>query len=537
MADNEAKIIISADPSQFVKFMTDAARSFRDLEKEGKKSLKELDTSWTNFQKGAAEASKAILKEVAGPMLDPMKQAFARALGDAREWRQESTRIMGATGTDWKTIGGEIDAVSLRTKRMPEDTARYLDSVRSLTGSWKFAKDSAEDYSDVSRMLGKQTLAEMAPLASTMQNIFGVEKIKPFFDQAIAGARQLGQSGEMAARQFERLAPMLTGLVPKTGGQGEKFAKSTAAMLPALQKMGLSPEESEMAMQQIIGSYSGDNLVNLERQLRSAGMLGKGQSLKDNFGRLTKTLPEIMGMESELIRRHARGVGGGRELEIKLAKQNFSPLMAGTMIENEQFQRYIFEAMEAKPAAEIEARAGALAQTPEMQRQLNDVISSIYTRKDVGDKKLLAQDLGAALAAGGGGGPKPGEEDWRQSLFGTGKRYSAYASMIPGAGKFGAAATFGLATAEASLQATKDASARGQSVFGVGKGLSADAIGGGSIQTHGMTLAELFGKIFSKDVQRDQAAATADALGQKVLKVQLVAPASPVSMSGGGEQG
>ena len=109
--------------------------------------------------------------------------------------------------------------------------------------------------------------------------------------------------------------------------------------------------------------------------------------------------------------------------------------------------------------------------------------------------------------------------------------------MIPGAGKLGAAATFGFATAEASLQATKDASARGQSVFGVGKGLSADAIGGGSIQTHGMTLAELFGKIFSKDVQRDQAAATADALGQKVLKVQLVAPASPVSMSGGGEQG
>ncbi len=168
MADNEAKIIISADPSQFVKFMTDAARSFRDLEKEGKKSLKELDASWTNFQKGAAEASKAILKEVAGPMLDPMKQAFARALGDAREWRQESTRIMGATGTDWKTIGGEIDAVSLRTKRMPEDTARYLDSVRSLTGSWKFAKDSAEDYSDLSRTLGKQTLSEMAPLASTM---------------------------------------------------------------------------------------------------------------------------------------------------------------------------------------------------------------------------------------------------------------------------------------------------------------------------------------------------------------------------------
>ena len=531
--DNEAKVVISADAALLAKVFADSVKGFREMESQGKKALKELDTSWTNFQKSASEASKAILKEVAGPMLDPMKQAFARALGDAREWRQESTRIMGATGTDWKTIGGEIDAVSLRTKRMPEDTARYLDSVRSLTGSWKFAKDSAEDYSDVSRMLGKQTLAEMAPLASTMQNIFGVEKIKPFFDQAIAGARQLGQSGEMAARQFERIAPMLTGLIPKTVGQGEKFAKSTAAMLPALQKMGLSPEESEIAMQQIIGSYSGDNLVNLERQLRSAGMLGKGQSLKDNFGRLTKTLPEIMGMESELIRRHARGVGGGRELEIKLAKQNFPPLMAGTMIENEQLQRYVSEAMEAKPAGEIEARAGALAQTPEMQRQAADLAARQRARFTLGAAKLTAQDMGAIFAGKSGNMSMQG--GLRDRMYGLGLEYGPYAMAIPGAQTYAAGAYAALGMSSGVSETIKE----GKTLIGAGKGLSADVIGGSapSIQTHGMTLGELFGKIFSKDVQRDQAAATADALGQKVLKVQLVAPASPVPMSGGGEQG
>ena len=534
MADNEAKIIISADPAQFVKFMTDAARSFRDLEKEGKKSLKELDSSWSTFQKGAAEASKAILKEVAGPMLDPMKQAFARALGDAREWRQESTRIMGATGTDWKTIGGEIDAVSLRTKRMPEDTARYLDSVRSLTGSWKFAKDSAEDYSDLSRTLGKQTLAEMAPLASTMQNIFGVDKIKPFFDQAIAGARQLGQSGEMAAQQFERIAPMLTGVIPRTGGQGEKFAKSTAAMIPALQKMGLSPEESEMAMQQIIGSYSGDNLVNLERQLRSAGMLGKGQSLKDKFGRLTRTLPEMMGMEAELIRRHAKGVGGGRALEEKLAKQNFAPFMAGALIENEQLQRHVSEAMEAKPAGEIEAYTQALAQTPELQRQAADLEARQRARATLGAAKLTAQDVGA-IFAGGSSVNMSAQGGLRDRLYGLGSEYGPYAMAIPGAQTYAAGAYAALGMSSGVSETIKE----GKTLIGVGKGLSADTIGGGtpSTQTHGMTLGELFGKIFSKDVQRDQAAATADALGQKVLKVQLVAPASPVPMSGGGEQG
>ena len=512
MADNEAKIIISADPAQFVKFMTDAARSFRDLEKEGKKSLKELDSSWSTFQKGAAEASKAILKEVAGPMLDPMKQAFARALGDAREWRQESTRIMGATGTDWKTIGGEIDAVSLRTKRMPEDTARYLDSVRSLTGSWKFAKDSAEDYSDLSRTLGKQTLAEMAPLASTMQNIFGVDKIKPFFDQAIAGARQLGQSGEMAAQQFERIAPMLTGVVPRTSGQGEKFAKSTAAMIPALQKMGLSPEESEMAMQQIIGSYSGDNLVNLERQLRSAGMLGKGQSLKDKFGRLTRTIPELMDIEAKLIKKHAAGQRGGRELEERMAKQSFAPFMAGALIENEQLQRYVSEAMEAKPAEEIEARTKALAQTPELQRQAAEIQLRQGIRATTGATKLALQDQGV-VALATPAGPQRGKE----SFLGRVRRET-----------FEAGAKIGeLMSSEDPAALISESARRPVQMKPIGQ----------VVKAAGTDLAGLFSRIFGSDAQRQQAAATADALGQKVLKVQLVAPASPVPMSGGGEQG
>lgn len=536
MSDNEAKIIITADPAQFQKFLVDTIRGLREVEREGKKSVKELDTAWASFQRNSAEAAKAILREVAGPVMDPMKQAYARALGDARQWRQESTRIMGETGSDWKQIGGEIDAVSLRTRRMPEDTARYLDTVRQLTGSWKYAKDTAEDYSDVARMLGKQTAAEMAPLAATMTNIFHVDKVKPFFEQAIAGAKALGQSGEMSMRQFERLAPMMTGMVPRQGGKGAEFAKSAAAMLPAMQKLGLSPEESEMAMQQIIGSYSGDNLINLERQMKGAGVLARGEHLKDKYGRLTRTIPELMQLESQLIKRHARGLGGGAELEEKIAKQSVAPLMAGLLIDNDQFQRYIGEAAGAAPAGEIEARKQALEKTPELQRQLNDRILALGMRKDVGEKQLSLQDLGAGalgpMTPGGSG-------DWRDAAFGAGKRYGAYVSMIPGAGKFGAAAALTFGVAESSLQATREAQVKGTTVFGVGKGLSADAIGGGEpgTRTHQMSLGELFRDLFSKDKQRDQATATADAIGQKVLKVQLVSDAAPMPMSGGGEQG
>ncbi len=530
-ADNEAKIIITADPAQFQKFLVDTVRGLREVEKEGKKSVKELDSAFATFQKNSAEAAKAILREVTGPVTDPLKQAYNQALGNAREWRRESTRIMGETGSDWKVIGGEIDSVSLRTRRMPEDTARYLDTVRQLTGSWKVAKDSAEDYSDLARVLGKQTLSEMAPLAGTMQNVFRVENVKVFFEQAIAGAKALGQSGEMTARQWERVAPMMTGMVPKA--QGPAFAKSAAAMLPAMQKLGLSPEESEMAMQQIISSYSGDNLVNLERQMKGAGVLAKGEHLKDKYGRLTRSIPELMQLESRLIKQHAKGLGGGAEHEERIAKNSVAPLMAGLLLDNDQFQKYISEAAGAQPAGEIEARKRALEQTPEMQRQLNERLLAQTARKDIGEGKLALQDLGAS--AGGPGAPMSTEGDWKAKALAKGRTLSTYGALVPGAQAYGAGAALAFGLAEGSLQAEKEAAAKGTTSLGMAK--MGDPSEYRQAGTHGMTLGELFGKLFSRDTQREQAAATADALGSKVLKVQLVAPAQPMPLSGGGEQG
>ena len=414
---------------------------------------------------------------------------------------------------------------------MPEDTARYLDTVRQLTGSWKVAKDSAEDYSDLARVLGKQTLSEMAPLAGTMQNVFRVENVKGFFEQAIAGAKALGQSGEMTARQWERVAPMMTGMVPKA--QGPAFAKSAAAMLPAMQKLGLSPEESEMAMQQIIGSYSGDNLINLERQMKGAGVLAKGEHLKDKYGRLTRSIPELMQLESRLIKQHAKGLGGGAALEEKIAKQSVAPLMAGLLLYNDQFQKYISEAAEAQPAGEIEARKRALEQTPEMQRQLNERLLAQTARKEIGEGKLALQDLGTS--AGGPGAMMSTEGDWRAKALAKGRTLSTYGALVPGAQAYGAGAALAFGLAEGSLQAEKEAAAKGTTSLGMAK--MGDPSEYRQAGTHGMTMGELLGKLFSRDTQREQAAATADALGSKVLKVQLVAPAQPMPLSGGGEQG
>ena len=67
-----------------------------------------------------------------------------------------------------------------------------------------------------------------------------------------------------------------------------------------------------------------------------------------------------MQLESQLIKRHACGLGGGAELEEKIAKQSVAPLMAGLLIDNDQFQRYIGEAAGAAPAGEIEGASRRL---------------------------------------------------------------------------------------------------------------------------------------------------------------------------------
>ncbi len=185
--------------------------------------------------------------------------------------------------------------------------------------------------------------------------------------------------------------------------------------------------------------------------------------------------------------------------------------MAGALIENEQLQRYVSEAMGAKPAGEIEARAGALAQTPEMQRQAAELQLRQGARRTKGAMRLALQDQGVAAIAG------PPTPNAKEGIWGRFKRETFEAGS-----KLGELMSSEDPGELITQEARKPVQMR--SVGEVAKSAQAD-------------LAGIFGRIFGPDAQRQQAAATADALGQKVLKVQLVAPASPVPMSGGGEQG
>lgn len=528
-ANNEAKIVITTDPAQFTKFMVDAARAFRDLEKEGKGAARGIDASLGNLAGKAKQLAADAAKAVLGPAMDPARQAMAQALENARTWRAESTRIMGATGGDWKAIGAQIDDLSKRTVRLPRDVVNYADAVRELNGSWKAATEGAQDYSDLARYLGRESLAQMAPLETTMDQMFGVSgtgKVKAFFDAAVLGAQKLGQDGEKTIRSFEHLSPML-GMQTKAGAQGEKFGREAAALLPALQKQGLSPEQSEAAVAQLSAYFQGD-LGGLTRQLRSAGIIGKKDRLTDEYGRLKNTLPEMLGMLNQLAVKHNKGLGGDQDMLLKLLGQNFPALLGGAVFHAPEIQKDVQTALVAgrspSAASPIGKTAESLAATPEMQRQINDIIAQANARRVVGDMQLSVQDAGAAVAAGGPSGP-PGAPSSKGQFASMVRDYSPYAIPIPGLGTAAASAHV-IAGMAAGVDAEVQA---GRSPTRQGKGLDVPT---GSVRSG--EFLEGFKNLFSRESQKSQAKETADALANKVLVVRMLPEMS--GGTGGGRQ-
>lgn len=545
--ENEAKVVLTADPSAFVELIKNASRAFRELEQEGKKSFKEIDDQAKKFTAGVASLAKNVLTQVMGPALDPIKQALDGSLQNMRHWRTESTRLMSAAGEDWKTVGRQIDEVSRRTNRLPEDARGYVDMVRTLTGNWKTARDGAQDYSDLSRYLGRQSVSEMAPLASVMENMFGIRgqgRAQSFFDQAIRGAERLGQSGRLAVQGFEGLAPML-GMQTAAGPRGERFAKSAAAMIPALQKQGLSPEQAQTAVAQASSYFSGD-LQGLQRQMRSAGILGKGQRLQDEYGRLNYDLPELVDMTSKLSARHARQLGGGDPLHRKLLQQNMPGLLAGAAYHSEELLRDTRTAMGATGASPTAAAAAAYNQSDEGVRMAGEMWLRQTMRDSVGGVRLSAQDLAVRTA---GGVPNQSVAKPRSLVdraLGGVETYAPYAMAVPGLAQYAAG---GYVVAGMARGAGEEVAA-GRGLWGQGKGLNPDTIG--HMDKPLVDIPALFNRLFRRDgaggapsgagrglspaEQQAQAQLTAKAISQETLKVRLEMFTSTTPATSGGQK-
>ena len=521
-ANNEAKIVISTDPAQFVKFMTDAARAFRDLEKEGKKSVGALDISFQSLGKGMARFGADIAKNVLGTALAPMQQAMAQALGNARTWRQESTRIMGATGEDWQKIGAQIDTMSAKTGRLPGDVANYADSIRELTGDWKTATEGAEDYSNLARYLGRRSISEMAPLATMMDNIFGVKgqgNAQNFFDAAVRGAEKLGQNGVKLLGSFERVAGM--GVLQAPGGKaGQGWAKENLALLTALQnpRFGLNQPQAEAAYAEIAGKFSQDP-NGFQMQLRNLGILKENQSIMTakGFGQLKYSYLQLLGMMHQQSKRYTKGLGGNQAKWDKLLLQNFGGALAGAVMHYPEIMEDAKAALEAGAAggpSPIGARAEKVKMTPEYQRVISDLMLQKKMRDSKGAALLSVEDYQSRMSEA-----TPDKDPFQQSLIDAAETAGEVASVVSpaiGAGISTGAAVYG--------QSPNMKPAQGMRAGKYGNLRDEGEGAGGSFWQ------QLLG------TQRQQPKEIADALKDVTLKVRIIEPGRGKQITGGGNQ-
>jgi len=387
VADNAAQIVITTNSDEFKKFIQDAINGFDDMRKHGKSSMGDL-ASFAKATLGGALLSAG--KDLAGAITKPLSTSFAQATDDARAFRQENTRIASSLGQDWRKVGTEIDAQALRLRRAPEDVRGYGEAVRELTGSWQSAQGSVEAYSKLATYLGKKSVEEMAVLAGTMENAFGVKgsaKSQEFFDGLIRRAEALGQSGQQAVNIFSRLSGGMQG--PKDGG---RVAGQNAAMIPALQSMGASPEEAAKISSGVNSFFSG-NLDELQGKLTRWGTLKKGDTLRDskNFNRLRYSQAELMGMIRDTVMKQA---GGNDRLALRRLNQNFSPEVASAIMmapELQQTMAYSTMAAASGVPSALDRAGAASAGSEEGQARAAEIQKQIDDRA-MGSKLLAVQD-------------------------------------------------------------------------------------------------------------------------------------------------
>lgn len=397
-----ANIFITTNDASFQEFLKRTIEGMKELEKEGKKTFKSLGDEMKDFVKVSLGAAFiAAGKDFAETVAEPFNTTFKGATDAARDFRRENTRIAVAVGQDWRQVGAELDELSVKTRRAPEQIRTYAEQVRGVTGSWKTATEGVETYSKLATYLGKKSVEELAPFAAEMENTFGIRgkaASEDFFNALIAKAEKLGQSGQMAVAIWQRVAGAV-GKESVRGEAGQKIAAKDAAMVPALMRMGYSPEESQQIMGKLGSFFSGD-LQWMERHMRAYGQLGKKEKLRDKYGRLTHSLPDMLAR----LRRTELARVGGREdrLQQRLQQdQNLGPLVGSFITQLPEFGRHYTEGQGASASKPLDAAKILADATPEGQRQAEENLRKLRDRQQVGDPTLKAQDAASSVAPGG----------------------------------------------------------------------------------------------------------------------------------------
>ena len=128
--------------------------------------------------------------------------------------------------------------------------------------------------------------------------------------------------------------------------------------------------------------------------MKGAGVDSAGEHLKDKYGRLTRTIPELMQLRVAADQAGTLADLAVAELEEKIAKQSVAPLDGRAAYRQRSVSALHREAAGAARLARLKIEARRLKRRRSYSG--NSMIAFWrWACKDVGEKQLSLQDLGA----------------------------------------------------------------------------------------------------------------------------------------------
>lgn len=310
--EQQVGLVVSVNYDKLKEFY-DAWQREQDKAKKNTKS---------GFQEMSEEAGKFVRNALGGAVLSagtdlaraitaPIRTSFSAATESAEKFRADNTRIAIAAGQDWKELGDRLKQVSQATGRNQDEIKAYASGVEAVTKRWDTAFDSVEAYNKLAHKTGRD-LGSFGGLSGTMENLFGLKdnkEVESFFDRLISKAKALGLNANQAVSQFERLAPSLG----RNGVSADKAGEFSNAML----KAGASPEQAQ-EMGGFWSNYFKSGTRWIEREMRSAGVLKKGQNLTDQWGRLNYGTDDLIDMYYRTQKHIRKGMSDSDFREISI---------------------------------------------------------------------------------------------------------------------------------------------------------------------------------------------------------------------------
>jgi len=471
----------------------------------------------------------------------PARTTFDQALRAANDFRRDTAKISVSSGKDFGMVQAQVKLVSRAIGEMPETTMGWARSMRKLTGDFDGAINVMGAVKDRALQLD-EPIEALLDQSAMLANNFGIkstDQMDKFFGTMDAQAKRAGVSVQMLSRNFNQFA----GEFSRMSGKGPAgFSALTAAF------MGSEKNPDQAARNQAFGMSTLSQGVRLvEMRMRNAGK--KGFSITNpETGEVDvpKYLEAMKFMQRDMLRFY--GGSKRRAIEVQAGEDIGARRAVGGFL-NTDFSNMKAEDIDQLP---VEVRGAAQKYFGLTNNRDRREAGKNIADQEAGDVLLPGQD--AAISAGGGAAGLAMEA--ATTAFGTAvDRFgNAVMTFIGRGGGFSAGAGGGgAATAAAGAAAGTAGGILGKAVPVLGAGMLGYQVGTMADEALGMSdwISDKIASLtlgpdyvspsdsagapsaiprevaLSPSAARAQGEAQANALQNKVLKVQIVPSIGP----------